>query len=270
METLWDKKAREIDESGAKTLTAHIPISYKVAVLAHDDTRESGLIRQFCTVGSSAPCDPFERSFRRAIVVGSQKCVIDLGEVESPNPDNVAEFNQWVRSADGLLLVYNIASNQSFSWMRVLFELVRRFRESAFDDPADFYNTIHTNMPSLPEGNPKVTLPTILVGVRTVPHGTRQVFTTEAQDLARENGWDFVEVSTLDLSNIDETLAKIARLILAQRYLAGQPKQSGGCKQQDLESDQETDNSVKRRQHATKSSILEIRSQRAMKCSILQ
>ncbi|MCJ1386867.1 Ras GTPase ras2 [Xylographa soralifera] len=269
METFWDKKAREIDESWAKVLTAHIPPVYKVVVLGHDDIKEAGLIRQFCTAGLSEVCDPFERVFRRTTSSDSQKCMIDLGEGESPNPNNAAEFAQWARSADGLFLVYNIASNRSFCWMQVLYELVRRFRELAFDDPVDFYNTLHTGVLSLPLSDPKRTLPTVLVGVRAIPHGTRQVFAIEAEELARKNGWGFVEVSVLDGSDVDIAFTEIARLIIAQRNLARQPEQPVGFEQQDLESDQDTADSVKQRNQAFEGSIVRSRSQLIVRCVVL-
>ncbi|MCJ1388327.1 hypothetical protein MMC18_001173 [Xylographa bjoerkii] len=205
----------------------------------------------------------------KVISIDLQKCMIDLGEVESPNPDNAAEFGQWARSADGLFLLYDIASSPSFCWIQVLFELVRRFRESTFDDPVAFYNTIHTDMPSLPVSDLGHALPTVLVGVRTIPHGARQVFTTEAQELAKENGWGFVEVSAMDVNTIDEALLGIVQAIRVQKQSVGQLENFEGFEQQDLESDQVTVNNVEQEKQAIGKSVLTGLSQRTRTCVIL-
>ena len=196
-------------------------------------------------MGSSKECDPFERVRRRRIYIDSQKCIMEIGEVDSPDAGNATEFDQRVRSAEGLLLVYNIASNPSFCRMQVLHELVRRFRESVFDDPVAFYETMDKGIPPIPVGDPRRTLPTVMVGCRTSPHGTRQVFTTAAQELAKENGCGFLEVSALDDSSIELALAVISRLIIAQRKLARQPKQPAGSEQLDSEPEQDMEKSIK-------------------------
>ena len=61
--------------------------------------------------------------------------------------------------------------------MQVQYELVRRLRESGFDDHVD---TIHRSLSSLPVSALRCILPAVLVGIGTIPHGTWQAFTTEA------------------------------------------------------------------------------------------
>ena len=102
--------------------------------------------------------------------------------------------DQWIRDAEGLVLVYSISSRSSFVQIQNLIE--RRYGTLGFSSCSD--------------PPPAVVVPIMLVGNQCDKHN-REVSTREAYALAQKWGYGFVETSAKNPENVEMAFYNVVR-----------------------------------------------------------
>jgi len=100
---------------------------------------------------------------------------------------------QYMRTGEGFLLVYNVTNRATFEALKRYHAQILRVKDSAY-------------------------FPMILVGNKCDMEGQRQVTTQEGRDFARSLGCRFIETSAFTKINVDEAFFEIVREI--RRYSA--------------------------------------------------
>jgi GTPase KRas protein len=102
--------------------------------------------------------------------------------------------DQWIRDAEGLVLVYSISSRSSFVQIQNLIE--RRYGTLGFSSCSD--------------PPPAVVVPIMLVGNQCDKHN-REISTQEAYALAQKWGYGFVETSAEKPENVEMAFYNVVR-----------------------------------------------------------
>jgi GTPase KRas protein len=110
--------------------------------------------------------------------------------------------DQWIRDAEGFLLVYSITSRSSFCRVTRLHHQIKLVKETSFSydfspDPSKW--------------------PIMLVGNHRERVSEREVPTAEGHALARELGCDFIEASSTNGINVEKAFCDVVREIRRQR-----------------------------------------------------
>lgn len=116
--------------------------------------------------------------------------------------------DQWIREAEGIVLVYSISSRSSFTRIPMFVNQVRRVKKSAAT----------LLYPGTPIHTPNQQIPICLVGNKSDRVTEREVSTQEGHAIAREFGCDiFVECSAKNCINIEKAFYDVVRILRKQR-----------------------------------------------------
>ncbi len=108
--------------------------------------------------------------------------------------------DQWIRDAEGFLMVYSIGSRSSFTRIRRFYDQVKRIK-------------VDTSPPIMLIGHD---YDEDSESGRVSPRN-REVSIQEGSDLAKELLCDFVEASAASCINVDRAFFDVARMIRRQR-----------------------------------------------------
>ncbi|KAJ6582296.1 P-loop containing nucleoside triphosphate hydrolase protein [Mycena capillaripes] len=167
---------------------------WKISVLGAGGVGKTALAVQFtlnCFVETYDPTGP-EDVYRKQLVLDNRMCyaeVIDDIAVQE-EPAELRDF-EWVREAQGFMLVYSITSRSTFIMVRAFRESVRRVKK----------------------GDPIL----ILVGNKADKPHEREVLKAEGVVLVQQFGCEFVEVSAKTGQNVDRAFASVLRALRQQR-----------------------------------------------------
>jgi len=160
----------------------------KLCCMGDGGVGKTAITIQLCSNHFVEMYDPtIEDSYRKQMVIDDEACLLDILDTAGQE-ELTAMRDQWIRGAEGYVLVYSITSRSSL-------EQVNQFREQIVrvQDCDDF--------------------PLILVGNKCDLEHLREVTTEEGKELARSFGAEFIEASAKSRTNIEQIFVNIVRKI---------------------------------------------------------
>eukprot|EP01100_Stratorugosa_tubuloviscum_P010986 TRINITY_DN481_c0_g1_i1.p1 TRINITY_DN481_c0_g1~~TRINITY_DN481_c0_g1_i1.p1 ORF type:complete len:203 (-),score=77.01 TRINITY_DN481_c0_g1_i1:63-626(-) len=162
---------------------------YKIVIVGGTDSRISEIAVTFIYGEFKTKYDPtIEESYKKVIVVKGVPCSIDVMDT-SGQEEYSSLRDQYMKTADGFVLVYSITSSSSFAQATKLRQQILRIKEPYYDFP------IH------------------LVGNRMDEEDQRVVTIEMGIDLAQRFGLGFNEASSKKNENITEIFCSLVRKI---------------------------------------------------------
>lgn len=164
----------------------------KLAVFGDHGVGKSRLLSQQCMCRSAwIPFTSDECSYRKLANIDDEMSVLDIQDF-SVLEEFTALRNQWIRDADGFLIVYSISSRSTF-------ERAERFRDEIFR-----VKNVDT-------------VPLMLIGNMCDKVTEREVSREEGYVMARRLGCEFLETSANTCVDIERSFYILTRIIQAER-----------------------------------------------------
>jgi len=168
---------------------------YKLVVLGGGAVGKSALTLQFIQSRFENEYDPtIEDSYQRQWVIDGEEALLDVLDTAGQE-EYRALREQYMRNAEGFLLVFSITSKESFDELRTFHQQILRVTD------ADSF-------------------PMILVANKCDLGYERQVGTFEGRNMAKEFNCKFIETSAKHRINVDEAFSELVREI--RSYNRGQ------------------------------------------------
>lgn len=128
---------------------------------------------------------------------------------------------------EGFLIVYSVASRDTFDRVESILRRVRRVKEDAASLTSQPYQSASPTTPSSQTHRPPP-LPIVIIGNKSdLPHG-REVMPEEGARLAQRLGCEFYETSAKTGWNVDNAFKSVVRGIRASKGLSGGVSPIGG------------------------------------------
>ncbi|EAL60851.1 hypothetical protein ACTFIW_010541 [Dictyostelium discoideum] len=161
---------------------------YKLVVMGGGGVGKSALTIQFIQNHFIEEYDPtIEDSYRRQCQVDEDTCLLDILDTAGQD-DYSAMRDQYMRTGQGFLCVYDVTSRTSFEEINVVREQIIRVKD-----------------------NDKV--PIVLVGNKCDLENLREVTEGEGSELAKSFSVPFLETSAKKRLNVDECFFEVVREI---------------------------------------------------------
>jgi len=161
---------------------------YKLVLVGGGGVGKSALTVRFIQGHFVIEYDPtIEDSYRKQVIIDDEVALVDVLDTAGQE-EYGAMREQYMMTGEGFLLVYSIASRESF----------------------DEINTFHQQILRVKD---KDNFPMILIGNKCDLEYERQVGMNEGRDLARHLGCQFIETSAKQPINVDEAFGEIIREI---------------------------------------------------------
>jgi len=161
--------------------------NWRVAVLGDGGVGKTALAVQFtlnCFVETYDPT--IEDAYRKQLVVDNRMCFVEV--IDTAGQEEYATLrDQWVREGQGFILVYSIASRQTF----------------------DRLETFRQSMKRVKRGEPIF----MLVGNKCDKTYEREVSKDEGAAMARQFGCEFIETSAKTAQNVERLFTNLVRLL---------------------------------------------------------
>ncbi|EIW86419.1 ras protein [Coniophora puteana RWD-64-598 SS2] len=161
--------------------------NWRVAVLGDGGVGKTALAVQFtlnCFVETYDPT--IEDAYRKQLVVDNKMCFVEV--IDTAGQEEYATLrDQWVREGQGFILVYSIASRQTFDRLEV-------FRQSMLK--------VKRQKPIF-----------MLVGNKCDKTYEREVSKEEGVQMARNFGCDFMETSARTAYNVELLFTNLVRAL---------------------------------------------------------
>ncbi|MCJ1486461.1 Ras GTPase [Schaereria dolodes] len=164
---------------------------YKLVVVGGGGVGKSCLTIQLIQSHFVDEYDPtIEDSYRKQCVIDDEVALLDVLDTAGQE-EYSAMREQYMRTGEGFLLVYSIASRQSFEEIQTFQQQILRVKDK------DYF-------------------PIIIVGNKCDLDGEREVSRQEGESIARQYGCKFIETSAKSRINVDNAFYDIVREI--RRY----------------------------------------------------
>jgi len=164
---------------------------YKLVVVGGGGVGKSALTIQFIQSHFVDEYDPtIEDSYRKQCVIDDEVALLDVLDTAGQE-EYSAMREQYMRTGEGFLLVYSIASRQSFEEIQLFQQQILRVKDK------DYF-------------------PIIIVGNKCDLEPEREVTRQEGDALARSMGCKFIETSAKTRLNVEAAFYEIVREI--RRY----------------------------------------------------
>ncbi|KZP10223.1 ras protein [Athelia psychrophila] len=162
--------------------------SWRIAALGDGCVGKTALAVQF-TLNCFTYDPTIEDAYRKQLVVDSKLCFVEV--IDTAGQEEYATLrDQWVREAQGFILVYSITSRSTFDRLEV-------FRQSML--------RVKSSKPIF-----------MLVGNKCDKAHEREVSKEEGQALARSFGCHFAETSAKTATNVDYLFTSLVRALRSQ------------------------------------------------------
>jgi len=184
----------------------------KLCCLGDGGVGKTSITIQLCSNHFVEMYDPtIEDSYRKQMVIDEEACMLEILDTAGQE-ELTALRDQWIRGAEGFIIVFSITSRGSF-------EQVSQFRQQILrvHDVED--------------------MPMIIVGNKADLEHLRQVSTLEGKELAKSfRNTTYLEASAKSRQNIDEIFQNVVRSVRQKRGggidpLQKKTKKAGGKKQ---------------------------------------
>jgi len=161
---------------------------YKIVIVGGGGVGKSALTVRFIQGQFIVDYDPtIEDSYRKQAVVDDEVALIDVLDTAGQE-EYSAMREQYMRTGEGFMLVYSIASRDSFEEITTFHQQILRVKD-------------------------KDNFPMILIGNKCDLDAERQVGINDGRDLARYFGCRFIETSAKLPTKVDEAFFEIVREI---------------------------------------------------------
>lgn len=166
---------------------------------------KSAITVQYVTGFFAEEYDPtVEDSYRKQAVIDNEIAYLDILDTAGQE-DYAALQPQWFRVGKGFVMVYSIASRQSFEEITAFQEKILQTKDVD-------------------------SVPLVLVGNKADLEGSREVSTTEGMNLAKRIGCPFLETSAKTGQNVEASFESLVREIRrAEGKGIGKNGSGGGC-----------------------------------------
>ncbi|KAF7306636.1 Protein ras-2 [Mycena indigotica] len=146
--------------------------------------------------------DPtIEDAYRKQFIVDNRMCFVEV--IDTAGQEEYATLrDQWVREGQGFILVYSIASRQTFDRLEIFRQSVRRAKR----------------------GDPIL----MLVGNKCDKTYEREVSKEEGAALARQFGCEFIETSAKTAQNVERVFTSLVRALRQTRNVEPGPMPNAG------------------------------------------
>lgn len=173
-----------------RTRTASGTRLHKIVVLGEGGAGKSALTMQYVRHEFIDYHNPtLEDEYTRKTTVDDILVELDILDTGGSNSYSTRSIRrQYLRGAEGFLIVYSVADKRSFTELDQWLTLIERAR--GYDQ-----------------------MPTVLVGNKADLWRNREVSTEEGEQLAVKLGCPFLEVSALNRSGVDEAFSELVREI---------------------------------------------------------
>ncbi|KAH7030132.1 small G-protein Ras2 [Linnemannia elongata] len=171
---------------------------YKLVVLGDRGVGKTALITQLILNYFETYDYVIEDSYRKAVVIDDQCCVLDILDMSSQE-ENTAFRDMYIRDGEGFLLVYSITARSTFDTIRRFYDKIVRVKDSE-------------------------KVPMILVGNKSDKSAEREVTHDEGALMAASLNCGFVETSAKDALNVEQSFYNVVRMIRQARDAEG-PRQ---------------------------------------------
>ncbi|KAH8589875.1 small GTPase superfamily [Bisporella sp. PMI_857] len=195
-------------------------VLYKLLVLGDGGVGKTALTIQLCLNHYVQTYDPtIEDSYCKQVVIDGQSCMLEVLDTAGQE-EYTALRDQWIKDAEGFVIVYNIYSRMSFARCRKFYNQIWRVKETSTFS----YRGLSTTLQEIENGRS----PVILVGhdyieddeVESRRTWERQVSCEEGNALAREFGCDYIEACAKTCVNVEKAFYDVVRELRKQRAAA--------------------------------------------------
>jgi len=176
--------------------------SWRLVVLGSGGVGKTALAVQFTLNHYVESCDPtIEDSYQIQLLVDNRPCFIEVIDTAGAEEYETLR-DQWIREGQGFILVYSIASRNSFERLEVFYQSMRRVKQGEL-------------------------ITFMLVGAKCdkMAH-EREVLKREGAALARQYGCEFIETSAKTTQNVDRLFINLVRSLRQTRSTEQEPRQS--------------------------------------------
>eukprot|EP01120_Amphizonella_sp_Union-15-10_P006272 TRINITY_DN1982_c0_g1_i1.p1 TRINITY_DN1982_c0_g1~~TRINITY_DN1982_c0_g1_i1.p1 ORF type:complete len:202 (-),score=30.12 TRINITY_DN1982_c0_g1_i1:115-720(-) len=190
-----------------------MPYKYKLVIVGDGGVGKSCLTIQFCQNHFVPEYDPtIENMYRKQVSIDGEPCVLEILDTAGQE-EYSAMRDQYIRSGQGFLIVYSIANRRSFEELGEFREAILRVKDAE-------------------------SFPMIIIGNKCDLEASREVSTTEGQELAKSYGSPFVETSAKTRIRVDDCffeLVKEVRKHETSDSISATPGTSVGTKKNEKE-----------------------------------
>lgn len=176
--------------------------TYTILVLGDGGVGKSSVTLRFITNGYSEEYEPtIEDFYRKTIRVDDQLCTVEIIDTAGQEEFD-SMLDNWIRSAHGVVMVYDIGNRRSFERLETFYDRIQLFKS----------------------------LPLVIVGNKCdLPQERRQVSIVEGMMLAGK--WDspFVEVSAKEKINEQQCFYEIIRHIRSSAHQKVDVTEASAC-----------------------------------------
>ncbi|KAI0398641.1 putative small G-protein Ras2 [Xylaria palmicola] len=176
------------------------PIDYRIVVLGAEGIGKTSLTMRFLGHGFSPNYDPtIEDSFRTDHTINDLRYSLKLLDTSS-REQYVKQCDDWIRQSDGVVLVYNVTSRDSFGSLQHLIDRVIQVKKWGPKDPA-------ASCPSR--------LPIMIVGNKIDLQEKQVVEAKEGHKLAGDNNCMFTETSAMYGKNVNKAFSDVVKVLIS-------------------------------------------------------
>ncbi|KAI1286613.1 putative small G-protein Ras2 [Xylaria venustula] len=177
------------------------PLVPLVAVLGDSGVGKIALVtRLYCQEFIGSGYDPtIEESYRISPKINNQTVPLEL--LDTAGHESYRNLqDQWIKQADGIILVYSVTERNTFRTIRHLVEEVLAVKVWRTKDKA-------------PDTVRRERLPIMIVGNKSDMSDEREVNAIEGHTLARENGSMFIETSAKHNCNVQKAVSDVVKVL---------------------------------------------------------
>jgi len=160
----------------------------KLCCMGDGGVGKTSITIQLCSNHFVEMYDPtIEDSYRKQMVIDGDACLLEILDTAGQE-ELTAMRDQWIRGAEGYILVYSVTSRTSLEQINSFRQQIIRVQDS--DD-----------------------VPMIIVGNKCDLVQGREVSTDEGKELARSFGAEFIEASAKTRTNIEQIFISVVRRV---------------------------------------------------------